>query len=240
MTGTVEIRSTAAHGSPLPVKAKWLSVELEKIEVVPPSPLAESAPADLRKKKGGRRHGAGTGPESEGDAKFVELIGTGPSKLWDAVATGTATSTGTADAAPGSSPLRPVISISTTARGYVRSSRHGGNNLKAKLAGSFRLRNVFRPGSSSRFNEDDMDDEEEEGDGLVDGEGYATIPDGSYPFSIPLPEGLPPTVELSGAGRARGGSAGERGIAYQIVASLALKPKRCGAPLSSNSPRPSV
>lgn len=66
------------------------------------------------------------------------------------------------------------------------------------------------------------DEDEEEDDRGVDEEGYAVIPDGSYPFSIPLPEGLPPSVEIEEAGFRRG----LKGISYQIVASLAVKPPK--------------
>ena len=74
---------------------------------------------------------------------------------------------------------------------------------------------------------DDEDDEEEEEDGGgVDEDGYGVIPEGSYPFSIPLPEGLPPSVEIedSAAGFRRSGLL--KGISYQIVASLAVKPPK--------------
>lgn len=67
MSGTVEIRSPTRGPA---LKAKWLSLELEKIETIPPqisSTNGSSTQVSKDQKKEGR---------------FVELIGTGPSRLW--------------------------------------------------------------------------------------------------------------------------------------------------------------
>ena len=229
LTGTVEIRCTT-----FPVRARWLSVELEKIEVVPPS--AQHGHGDgfgnhhnkrNKKSKGGRHDTATGGPQDE--AKFVELIGTGPSKLWEA----TATATG--------SGLRPVISISTSSvyPPPQRSSTYKNNNrhwkkstLGAKLGSVFSRSRSSASSARSMghvptFQGDQEEDDEEEVDGGVDEDGYGVIPEGSYPFSIPLPEGLPPSVEIedsAAVGFRRSG--GLKGISYQIVASLAVKPPK--------------
>ncbi|GAA5963471.1 hypothetical protein JCM8115_003377 [Rhodotorula mucilaginosa] len=216
LTGTVEIRCTGATT----VRAKWLSVELEKIEVVPPSSSSSPAHGDdfsnnnkRNKKQKGRNDASGGGPQDE-EAKFVELIGTGPSKLWEANANNTG--------------LRPVISISTSSvypqqHPSTYKNRHGRKaTLGAKLGSVFsRSRSSSRSmGHLPTFPSNDEDEEED--DRGVDEEGYAVIPDGSYPFSIPLPEGLPPSVEIEEAGFRRG----LKGISYQIVASLAVKPPK--------------
>ncbi|BGP58709.1 hypothetical protein JCM8202v2_006386 [Rhodotorula sphaerocarpa] len=187
LSGTVEIRwsATPSANAGTPLRAKWLSVELEKIEVIPPEQEGR-----------GRESGGGA------DSKFVELIGTGPSKLWEAGAGGPVNS------------LHPVISVSN---GSLRPPA----SRSKKLSG---LRGVFSRATSSNTGaavtaHDDPDDD-----------GYGIIAEGNYPFSIPLPEGLPPTVET--------GEAFFQGISYQIVASLAVKgPKRSllkSAPVKSS------
>ncbi|KWU42045.1 hypothetical protein RHOSPDRAFT_27204 [Rhodotorula sp. JG-1b] len=228
LTGTVDI-----HCTTFPVRAKWLSVELEKIEVVPPPSSAQHGHGDgfggnhnkrNKKSKGGRGNtGTEGGPQDE--AKFVELIGTGPSKLWEAAAP-----------APGvtGSGLRPVISISTSSvyppqrSSNYKNNRHGKKStLGAKLGSVFSRSRSAAMGHVPTLRGDDEDDEEEEEDGGgVDEDGYGVIPEGSYPFSIPLPEGLPPSVEIedSAAGFRRSGLL--KGISYQIVASLAVKPPK--------------
>ncbi|GAA6012777.1 hypothetical protein JCM11491_002558 [Sporobolomyces phaffii] len=152
LSGTVEIRSPAKGP---PIRAKWLSLELEKIETIPPqaAPLnGAKAPSDKDKH----------------DGKFVELIGTGPSRLWIA----------------GEDPGARFDEID----GPVVKKR-GFKGLP------------FKKGS----NEDEEDD------------GFDYIPDGNYPFKIPLPEGLPPTTDVDSR---------SNGISYQLVASLCVKGKK--------------
>ncbi|GAA5873044.1 hypothetical protein JCM8547_000014 [Rhodosporidiobolus lusitaniae] len=72
LSGTVEIRSPTKGP---PVRARWLSIELEKIETVPPAPAPAQAEGDGKKKDA-------NAVKKEG--RFVELIGTGPNKLWEA------------------------------------------------------------------------------------------------------------------------------------------------------------
>ncbi|BGP28195.1 arrestin-like, C-terminal domain protein [Rhodotorula toruloides] len=161
LTGIVEIRSPAKGG---PIRAKWLSVELEKIETVPPPPNSSSS-----------------GKGAIADAKFVELIGVGPSHTW------------TAGQGGEGAELTTTISrhdVLTTAR---------KKGLKGLL------------GRNKDTDSYSVADEEKEDDG------YDVIPDGNYPFEIAVPEGLPPSVEIDSK---------YRGIAYQLVASLAIKPKK--------------
>lgn len=176
LSGTVEIRwcATPSANGGTPLRAKWLSVELEKIEVIPPEE-------------------EGRGRESDGgaDSKFVELIGTGPSRLWEAGIGGPANS------------LRPVLSVSNGSLGPPASRSKKLSNLR----GVFSRATSAATGPAVTAHDDPDDD------------GYGIIPEGNYPFSIPLPEGLPPTVET--------GEGFSQGISYQIVASLAVKgPKR--------------
>ncbi|BGP04121.1 hypothetical protein RTBOTA2_006796 [Rhodotorula toruloides] len=161
LTGTVEIRSPSKGG---PIRAKWLSVELEKIETVPPPPNAGSS-----------------GKGAASDAKFVELIGIGPSHTWTAGQGG--------DGAE----------LTTTISRHEVLSTPRKKGLKGLLG-----RNKDKD-SYPVADEDSEDD------------GYDVIPDGNYPFKIAVPEGLPPSVEVDSK---------YRGIAYQLVASLAIKPKK--------------
>ncbi|GAA5989635.1 hypothetical protein JCM11641_002908 [Rhodosporidiobolus odoratus] len=80
LSGTVEIRSPPKGPA---VRARWLSVELEKIEAVPP------APNSAHQAENGKKDGNGAKKEN----RFVELIGTGPNKLWEAGADGQITRT---------------------------------------------------------------------------------------------------------------------------------------------------
>ncbi|BGO96276.1 hypothetical protein NBRC10512_000390 [Rhodotorula toruloides] len=161
LTGTVEIRSPSKGG---PIRAKWLSVELEKIETVPPPPNSGSS-----------------GKGAASDAKFVELIGIGPSHTWTAGQGG--------DGAE----------LTTTISRHEVLSTPRKKGLKGLLG-----RNKDKD-SYPIADEDSEDD------------GYDVIPDGNYPFKIAVPEGLPPSVEVDSK---------YRGIAYQLVASLAIKPKK--------------
>ncbi|GAA5887145.1 hypothetical protein JCM5296_001610 [Sporobolomyces johnsonii] len=160
LTGTVEIRSPAKGG---PIRAKWLSLELEKIECVPAPPPPSS---------GSQAQENGTGRGAARDGRFVELIGTGPNKLWVA---------GESESAV---PVRETGRDSPRKKGLKAILKSGGG------------------GPSDREDEDD---------------GYAWIPDGNYPFKIPLPEGLPPTIEVDSK---------LNGVSYQIVASLCCKGKK--------------
>lgn len=187
------------------------------------------------KRKGGRNRNRsateGGGPQDEAN-KFVELIGTGPSKLWEA--NNTAANTGTATTA-----LRPVISISTSSV-YPPQRRGGGPSGKKSTTFGAKLGSVFSRSRSGRSLssarsmghlpafQGDQDDDDEDDDGGVDldEEGYGVIPEGSYPFSIPLPEGLPPSVEIEEDSTGFRRRAGLKGISYQIVASLAVKPPK--------------
>lgn len=169
LTGTVEIRSPSKGG---PIRAKWLSVELEKIETVPPPPNSGSS-----------------GKGAASDAKFVELIGIGPSHTWTAGQGG--------DGAE----------LTTTISRHEVLSTPRKKGLKGLLG-----RNKDKD-SYPIADEDSEDD------------GYDVIPDGNYPFKIAVPEGLPPSVEVDSK---------YRGIAYQLVASLAIKPKKCVRPLILN------
>ncbi|BGP36020.1 hypothetical protein JCM10296v2_007872 [Rhodotorula toruloides] len=161
LTGTVEIRSPSKGG---PIRAKWLSVELEKIETVPPPPNSGSS-----------------GKGAASDAKFVELIGIGPSHTWTAGQGG--------DGAE----------LTTTISRHEVLSTPRKKGLKGLL------------GRSKDKDSYSVADEESEDDA------YDVIPDGNYPFKIAVPEGLPPSVEVDSK---------YRGIAYQLVASLAIKPKK--------------
>ncbi|GAA6059825.1 hypothetical protein JCM10212_003737 [Sporobolomyces blumeae] len=179
-TGTVEIRrpTTKAGG----LRAKWLSLELEKIETVPnpPAPGPNNAAAN-----GGRRTGGGGGATSgdeaigggKKDGRFVELIGTGPSRLW------------VAGQDPGAGP----DAFDHGDKVLTTSSRRRG------------LKGILKGGGPGHANGDDDDD------------GFDWIPDGNYPFKIPLPEGLPPTTEIDSK---------MHGISYQLVASLCTKGKK--------------
>ncbi|GAA6052552.1 hypothetical protein JCM3770_003239 [Rhodotorula araucariae] len=155
LSGTVEVRSPAKG----PIRARWLSVELEKIETVPAPPgdpvTGKGKSADPTKREG----------------RYVELIGVGPNKLWEA-----------GDSEGTDVPKSLVID----------SPRKKG------------LKGVFSKSKAPAHDEDDED-------------GFGFIPDGNYPFEIPLPEGLPPTVEVDSK---------YNGIAYQIVASLCTKGKK--------------
>ncbi|GAA5992557.1 hypothetical protein JCM10908_002662 [Rhodotorula pacifica] len=217
LTGTVELRFASPSNSKglAGVRAKWLSVELEKIEVVPPDSGASSS--EEGGVRGGKKGGGGGGAGE--DHKFVELIGTGPSKLWEAG------QQGSSSAAAGNG-LRPVISISTSNLHSPAKKRTGF------LGGVF---SSSRASSSSRA----LAAASEEANEGPDEEGYDLIPEGSYPFSIPLPEGLPPTVELATMGGGTGGG-GERGISYQIVASLAVKPKKSLLKSSAATGKPTL
>ncbi|BGP21108.1 hypothetical protein JCM10213_008979 [Rhodosporidiobolus nylandii] len=152
LSGTVEIRSPPKGP---PVRARWLSVELEKVECVPPPPT----PAQ---QEGGKKD-AGT----KKDGRYVELIGQGPCKLWES----------------GEGIPRPKSA------GGTYSPRKKG--LKGMLKGK---------------------GEEED-----DEDGFDLIPDGNYPFKIPLPEGLPPSTETNSK---------LNGVSYQIVASLCCRGKK--------------
>lgn len=66
LSGTVEVRLPVTKGGG-GVKARWLRVELEKIESVP-SPSGASGQDEGKKR----------------EAKYVELIGSGPGTLWEA------------------------------------------------------------------------------------------------------------------------------------------------------------
>ncbi|GAA5993960.1 hypothetical protein JCM5350_008339 [Sporobolomyces pararoseus] len=68
LSGTVEIRSPAKGPQ---IRAKWLSLELEKIETVPP----QNSSANGSSRSNGK-------DKNSSEGKFVELIGTGPSRLW--------------------------------------------------------------------------------------------------------------------------------------------------------------
>ncbi|GAA5932112.1 hypothetical protein JCM1841_006866 [Sporobolomyces salmonicolor] len=145
---TVEIRSPAKGGL---IRAKWLSLERED---------RENSTAKVAMSGAGKR-----------DGRFVELIGTGPNKLWIARKSESA------------APVRETGCDSPRKKGMTGILIGGGG------------------GSSEREDEED---------------GYARIPDGNYPFSIPLPEGLPPTLEVDSK---------LHGVSYQIVASLCCKGK---------------
>ncbi|GAA5915203.1 uncharacterized protein JCM6883_001766 [Sporobolomyces salmoneus] len=164
LSGTVEIRSPVKGP---PIKAKWLSLELEKIETIPPQvptsnghSHSHSHSKDREKEKDKKKEG-----------RFVELIGTGPSRLWIA----------------GEDPGAPI-----------HQDEIDGPSQKKK--GTRRI-TPFRKGGN----------EEEEEDG------FDFIPDGNYPFKIPLPEGLPPSTEIDFK---------SSGISYQLVASLCIKGKK--------------
>ncbi|GAA5949392.1 hypothetical protein JCM3765_003394 [Sporobolomyces pararoseus] len=68
LSGTVEIRSPAKGPQ---IRAKWLSLELEKIETIPPQSSSTNGSSKSNDKD-----------KSNSQGKFVELIGTGPSRLW--------------------------------------------------------------------------------------------------------------------------------------------------------------
>ncbi|GJN94571.1 hypothetical protein Rhopal_007654-T1 [Rhodotorula paludigena] len=74
LTGTVEIRAPLKGPA---IRARWLSVELEKIETVPAAPNDPSGGGTPTKSKN-----ADGGAKKE--CRFVELIGVGPNKLWEA------------------------------------------------------------------------------------------------------------------------------------------------------------
>jgi hypothetical protein len=67
-SGTIEIRQNP-KGPPL--RARYLALELEKIEAVPPPPASADS-------NGGKE------ATPKKDSRFVELIGVGPSRLWEA------------------------------------------------------------------------------------------------------------------------------------------------------------
>lgn len=67
LSGTVEIRSPTKGPA---LKAKWLSLELEKIETIPPQTTNGSSHQHDSKEK------------NKKEGRSVELIGTGPSRLW--------------------------------------------------------------------------------------------------------------------------------------------------------------
>lgn len=66
-SGTIELR---ANPKGPPLRARYLALELEKIETVPPPPSVSDG-------------STGKAGASKKDGRFVELIGTGPSKLWE-------------------------------------------------------------------------------------------------------------------------------------------------------------
>ncbi|GAA5833431.1 hypothetical protein JCM11251_003493 [Rhodosporidiobolus azoricus] len=221
LSGTVEIRSPSSGGNTRGkegsaggggggggrgIRAKWLSVELEKIERVPPLPLSSTGGEGVKKGGGStKKDGAG---ENSSEGRFVELIGTGPNKLWEAGAPVSSTA------------LKPERTKSpNTAVATLVSPRKKG------VLGRFRLGGKGKRGGEG---EDEEDEEEERGE---EGEedGYEWLPDGNYPFSIPLPEGLPPTIEVDAKGN---------GVAYQIVATLCSKPKKSLLKSSSSTRRP--
>ncbi|GAA5941406.1 uncharacterized protein JCM15063_006089 [Sporobolomyces koalae] len=155
LSGTVEIRSP--NKGP-PIRAKSLSLELEKIETIPPQ---------LSDDPGGRHHDKSKDKdrdETKREGRFVELIGTGPSRIWVAGVD------------------VPHDEIDTPIR---------------------------KKGFKGMLKKNGQDDEEDDG--------FDVIPDGNYPFNIPLPEGLPPTTEVDFK---------SNGISYQIVASLCIKGKK--------------
>ncbi|ORY66797.1 hypothetical protein BCR35DRAFT_334540 [Leucosporidium creatinivorum] len=61
-----------------------------------------------------------------------------------------------------------------------------------------------------------------------DEDGWETIPEGNYVFSIPLPEGLPPTTEVDSK---------SNGVSYQLVATLCGRGKKT---LLKSAPKPSL
>ncbi|KAM0748274.1 hypothetical protein T439DRAFT_77612 [Meredithblackwellia eburnea MCA 4105] len=69
LSGTVDVRTSTKGGG---TKARWLRVELEKIETVP----SQALPPANGGKSGGK--------EAKTSARFVELIGNGPGTLWQA------------------------------------------------------------------------------------------------------------------------------------------------------------
>ncbi|GAA6009857.1 hypothetical protein JCM10207_002135 [Rhodosporidiobolus poonsookiae] len=166
LTGTVEIRAPVKGP---PVRARWLSVELEKIETVPPAPSSIQPDGAHSKKEA----------PVKVENRFVELIGTGPARVWE---------------------------VDTNALSRAR-SRGQDSPRKKGFRGLLKGRGV---------EEEDEDD------------GYDIIPDGNYPFKIPLPEGLPPTIEVDSK---------LNGVSYQIVASLCCKGKK---PLLKGIAKPAV
>ncbi|GAA5883979.1 hypothetical protein JCM16303_001345 [Sporobolomyces ruberrimus] len=162
LSGTVEIRSPSKGP---PIRAKWLSLELEKIETIPPQSTSSSHP------NGGTSHKSqnGGGGVGKKEGKFVELIGTGPSRLWIA--------------------------------GEDQGS--GGNGVN-EIDTPVRKKGF----KGIPFKKNAIDEEDED---------FDQIPDGNYPFKIPLPEGLPPSIEVDFK---------SSGISYQLVASLCIKGKK--------------
>ncbi|GAA6043289.1 hypothetical protein JCM8097_003037 [Rhodosporidiobolus ruineniae] len=171
LTGTVEIRSPLKGPA---VRAKFLSVELEKIETVPPAPPSAG---DGGGGGGGKKDAKAGGGGEEPDGRFVELIGSGPTKLWEA-------GSGAAD-------------------GVERAKSPVKETPKKKSGG-------FKGLAKGVLRRPEFEDEEED-------DGFEAIPDGNYPFSVPLPEGLPPTIEVDNK---------MNGVAYQIVATLICKGKK--------------
>ncbi|GAA5913778.1 hypothetical protein JCM8208_004165 [Rhodotorula glutinis] len=170
LSGTVEVRAPPKSL----IRCRWLSVELEKIELVPPPPQTDPT-SKPKSTDPGRKEG-----------RYVELIGVGPNKLWEAGVN------------EGADVSRPLV---------VDSPRKKG------------LKGLFSSKSHKTPRQDDHGD---------DDDGFDYIPDGNYPFSIPLPEGLPPTVEVD---------SNYRGVAYQIVASLCIKGKQG---LLKNAPKSTI
>lgn len=93
LSGTVEVR---AAGTTNPrgkskkkqgnkdqkstIRARWLRIELEKIETLPPP--GPSAPTRPMSTSGSKKNG--TTVNGKDETKFVELIGVGPGTLWSA------------------------------------------------------------------------------------------------------------------------------------------------------------
>ncbi|GAA5847535.1 hypothetical protein JCM9279_005284 [Rhodotorula babjevae] len=169
LSGTVEVRAPPKSL----IRARWLSVELEKVETVLPPPDAD--PTSKPKSTDSSRK----------DGRYVELIGVGPNKLWEA------------GVSEGADVPRPLV---------VDIPRKKG------------LKGLFSKSHKAPRQDDANDDDD----------GFDFIPDGNYPFSIPLPEGLPPTIELDGH---------YHGVAYQIVASLCIKGKQG---LLKNAPKSTI
>ncbi|KAK4048948.1 hypothetical protein OIV83_004504 [Microbotryomycetes sp. JL201] len=135
LSGIVEVKYPRDSDS-TSFKAKWLRVELEKIEVVPKRTALDDEDED----------------DMIDETRFVELIGMRPEAVWEA--------------------------------------KHVASNTSSK-------KGLFGK------NRDDAD--------------WQIIPEGNYPFTIAVPEGLPASLDVDATGS---------GVSYQLVATLCVKSKK--------------
>lgn len=132
-----------------------MSLELEKIETVPPQSSSTSGSSRSNDKD-----------KNNSEGKFVELIGTGPSRLWIA----------------GEDQGAPVATNANKKKGSSPFKKKGSNYDEDEDGFDF-IPDVSLALSSEQSN------------ARID-HSLLTTCQANYPFKIPLPEGLPPSTDV--------------------------------------------